>query len=224
MITLEHITKRFSQTVAVDDVSMTIKSGERFVILGPSGSGKTTILRLIAGFEEPDIGKVVISGTVVSDPEIKVPPRKRNIGMVFQDLALWPHMTVVQNVGFGLEIDIKDRHEREVVIMVMLKSIGLDTKGGAYPNQLSGGEQQRVALARALIHKPKILLMDEPLANLDSELKSEMVDLILSLQDKDDFTLVYVTHDEQVAGRLATSTAKMIQGRLTEMKSTGKDE
>lgn len=214
MIKLKNVTKKFGKISAVNDASFKIEEKQRLVILGPSGCGKTTILRLIAGFEKPDEGEIHIDGRLASNPQILIPANKRNIGMVFQDLALWPHMNVADNIGFGLENVFKDRQKRDEEIDNIIKLMHLKEKSSSYPAQLSGGEQQRVALARALIRRPQILLMDESLANLELELKEKLLRLIIDLQVQFNITLVYVTHDEYAAKVLAERVALMRQGRI----------
>jgi len=222
LIELKNITKRYNQLIAVDDVSLKIEERQRIVILGPSGCGKTTLLRLIAGFEEPDNGEIIIDESIVNNPKIKVSPQKRKIGMVFQDLALWPHMDVADNIGFGLESVFKHKAKIKEEIEVILRLVHLQDRSAAYPARLSGGEQQRVALARALIRRPEILLMDEPLVNLDFELKEKLMRLIMKLQLEFNITLVYVTHDEYMVKQLADKIVVMHQGRIEQLKN--KDE
>src|SRR6266540_5389439 len=167
---LRGISKTFGDTIAVDDLSLSIEPGEFVSILGPSGCGKTTTLRLIAGFERPDTGRILIGGQDLTH----VPPQRRNIGVVFQSYALFPHMTVAENVAFGLEMRGVDAAERTRRVGETLELVGLGAFTGRFPRQLSGGQQQRVALARALVIRPQILLLDEPLSNLDAKLREEM--------------------------------------------------
>ncbi len=222
MIELKNITKRFDKLTAVNEVSLKIERIQRLAILGPSGSGKTTLLRLIAGFVEPDSGRIYINGRLANDPRILISPHRRNIGMVFQDLALWPHMNVEKNIGFGLENLIRDKEARQQEINNFLKMVNLEKKKHIYPSRLSGGEQQRVALARALIRKPEVLLLDEPLVNLDFELKQKLLQLILDLQKQFNITLIYVTHDEYVARYLAEKIAFIREGKIDQIGN--KDE
>lgn len=214
MITLKGVTKKFGQVRAVHEASLTVKEGERVVILGHSGCGKTTLLRLIAGLERPDEGEIIIRDRLASSPSVWVEPIKREIGMIFQDLALWPHMNAMENVGFGLKASGGNKKALDEEIKEILKLVHLENKVTYYPRKLSGGEQQRVALARALAQRPKILLMDEPLVSLDFDLKEQMIKLILDLQRQFDITLVYVTHDRDAANYLNGRVVWMDHGRI----------
>lgn len=214
MIRLKNITKKYGSKIAVADISFEIAEGSIITVIGPSGCGKTTTLRLIAGLERPDSGEVYLNGELASSPRKILDPCKRNIGMVFQDLALWPHMTVRQNVAFPLKGTKADSHERTVQAEEMLQMVNLHVHDTQYPSQLSGGEQQRVALARALVLQPRILLFDEPLANLDSLLKREIIDTILELHRKLRFTLVYVTHNQEEFSRIEDRVILMRAGRI----------
>ncbi len=205
MIAFEHVTFRYGRSSILQDFSLQVERGERLVLLGPSGCGKTTILRLVAGFVAPDSGIVSIEGRPVSiDGRIVVPPEKREVGMVFQDLALWPHMSVEENVGFGLKVKNVPKKERNRRIEEILRLVGLERFGKKRPSDLSGGERQRVALARALVLEPKILLMDEPLSSLDRPLAERLAQEIVRLQRKIGFTLLYVTHLEEEAAIIGT--------------------
>ena len=218
MIELQGLTKRYHETVALHDVTLHIAARERLMICGHSGCGKTTLLRLIAGLEKPDCGEIRLNKKIASAPEILIAPEQRNIAMVFQDLALWPHMTVEQNIGFGLEGAIKDRDARREAVDAILRLLHLEGKGASYPSTLSGGEQQRVALGRAIIRKPAILLMDEPLAHVDDDLRDILARLILEIQSQFGITLVYVTHDRDLAKLLAGSIALMSKGRIEKVE------
>ena len=212
-ITLKNITKFYDRNKVLDSVSFTIEAKERIVIFGPSGCGKTTLLRIIAGFVAPDTGTLFIEDEPVADNGVVIKtPRERNIGMVFQDLALWPHMSVRENIAFGLKANGVCRSEREERIRTILELVDMVGYDERKPSQLSGGEQQRVALARALVLEPKILLMDEPLSSLDAELNMRLRKEILSLQQKLGFTLVYVTHNKDEASDIATRLIKMDLG------------
>jgi len=214
-ITLRGLTKRFGAVAAVSALDLEIREGELITLLGPSGCGKTTTLRLIAGLEMPDAGEVMFGERVVT----RLPPERRNVGIVFQSYALFPHMTVWQNVAFGLEMRrepgavIRER-VREILERVQLA--GLEER---YPHQLSGGQQQRVALARALVMNPAVLLLDEPLANLDAKLREDMRFYIRGLQREVGITTVYVTHDQAEAMVLADRVAIMRNGRLQQIGS-----
>jgi iron(III) transport system ATP-binding protein len=214
-IELKNVTKHFGARTILKDISLRIEQSERLVLWGPSGCGKTTVLRLIAGLESPDAGTIHIGGRTVADPKSDlVPPEERHIGMVFQDLALWPHMTVQQNLMFGLKARRVARAEAESRIDSILKTVDLHSRLNAKPNQLSGGEQQRVALARALVLKPSILLMDEPLSSLDEALKQQIVADVLAFHRDLTFTLVYVTHDRSEAEAIASRVCKLSDGVL----------
>jgi ABC-type sugar transport system ATPase subunit len=214
-IELDRVFKRFGERIILDDVSLQVEKAERLVLFGPSGSGKTSVLRLIAGLETPDTGEIRIEDRVVaSSGKNLVPPEKRNVGMVFQDLALWPHMTVQQNLMFGLKARGVGKREAAARVREMLRRVGLEQRIDAKPHQLSGGEQQRVALARALVTHPSILLMDEPLSSLDDERKRAIASDLLGLQSQLGFTLIYVTHDRVEAELLRSRVYQMRGGRL----------
>ena len=209
-ISLRGLTKRFGSTVAVDDLTLSLASGELVALLGPSGCGKTTTLRMIAGFETPTAGQVRLGDRDVTD----APPEKRNCGMVFQNYALFPHLTVYQNIAFGLQMRGVDRGQIDRRVVEILDKVGLGGLGGRYPRQLSGGQQQRTALARALVINPSVLLLDEPLANLDAKLREEMRFYIRSLQREFHITTLYVTHDQAEALVLADRVAVLMDGVL----------
>jgi spermidine/putrescine transport system ATP-binding protein len=212
-IRFERVTKRFGPVVAVNDVSFTIRGGEFFSMLGPSGCGKTTSLRMIAGFEQPDAGRVLLQGEDVT----WVSPRKRNVNMVFQAYGLFPHMTVAQNVAFGLEIKRVARAEREQRVAEMLRIVQLDGYERRRPGQLSGGQQQRVALARALVNRPAALLLDEPLGALDLKLRKEMQLELKAVQGETGTTFVYVTHDQEEALTMSDRIAVMNGGVVEQL-------
>ena len=209
-ISLRGLTKRFASTVAVNDLTLSLASGELVALLGPSGCGKTTTLRMIAGFETPTEGRVLLGDRDVTGS----PPEKRNCGMVFQNYALFPHLTVSQNVAFGLQMRGVDRRQTDRRVAEILSKVGLGGLGGRYPRQLSGGQQQRTALARALVINPSVLLLDEPLANLDAKLREEMRFYIRSLQREFHITTLYVTHDQAEALVLADRVAVLMDGVL----------
>src|SRR5215470_12160480 len=173
-VSLDGLTKKFTGMAAVDDLRLEIKDGEFISLLGPSGCGKTTTLRLVAGFLQPDAGEIRVNDKVISSSSILIPPERRNMSMIFQSYAIWPHMTVFQNVAYGLKLRGVDRHGIETRVNQMLDVVRLRGFGARYPSELSGGQQQHVALARALVVEPSILLLDEPLSNLDAHLREEM--------------------------------------------------
>ncbi|MGM9560759.1 MAG: ABC transporter ATP-binding protein [Phascolarctobacterium sp.] len=213
-VRIEHVFKRFGGVTAVNDFNLVVKDGEFVSILGPSGCGKTTTLRMIAGFERATEGEIYIGEQCVSS-SIKgsfAPPEKRDIGMVFQSYAVWPHMTVAENVGYPLKIQKVDKAERERRVQEMLELVHLGEYGKRYPNQLSGGQQQRVALARALVAEPGLLLLDEPLSNLDAKLRESMRFEILEIQKKTGITVVYVTHDQGEAMAMSDRVVVMSMG------------
>jgi iron(III) transport system ATP-binding protein len=209
-ITLKNLNKSFGSTVALRDVSLQIEPGELFFLLGPSGCGKTTLLRHLAGFYTPDSGEVFFGETDVT----RVPPHLRNTAMMFQSYALWPHMTVGKNVAFGLEERKVDKFDIEEQVGAALKMVQMDGMEGRRITQLSGGQQQRVALARALVVRPDILLLDEPLSNLDAKLRLEMRWEVRRLCKEFGLTAVYVTHDQKEALSVADRLAVMNEGAL----------
>jgi len=212
-VELREVTKRHGTTVAVDRLSLSIRRGEFFSLLGPSGSGKTTTLRLLAGFEQPDGGEILIEGT----PMIGVPPNRRPVNLVFQNYALFPHMTVEQNVTFGLEMKGLPPAEIRPRVAETLEMVQLSSKLERFPGQLSGGEQQRVALARALVNQPAVLLLDEPLGALDKKLRQEMEVELKALQERVGITFVCVTHDQEEALTMSDRLAVLNQGRLLQV-------
>jgi iron(III) transport system ATP-binding protein len=212
MIELENLTKTFGSHRAVDRVTLRIPDREQLGILGPSGSGKTTLLRLIAGLEVPDSGSIRMDGRLVSSPDCMVPPSERSIGFVFQNAALWPHMTVAGNIRFGLsDLPKKEQDERTRFLM---ERVGILPLAGRYPQEISGGEARRVALARALAPKPRILLLDEPLTNLDRSLREGLLLLIRETVQETGSSMVYVTHDEEEAEFLARTRIRFDRGRI----------
>src|SRR5918994_643887 len=211
MIRLEGVTKRFGATTAVDEASLCVEYGEVVALLGPSGCGKTTLLRLIAGFADPDGGTVEVAGRRVAGAGTWIPPERRRVGMVFQDYALFPHLTVAENVGFGLP-----RRARAGRVAELLAIVGLDDLGRRYPHELSGGQQQRVALARALAPSPELVLLDEPWSNVDpflrETLRAEVSDIIRPLG----VTVLLVTHDREEAFSVADRIALMRDGAVVQ--------
>ena len=217
-IVVDAVTKRFDDVVAVNDVSITIPGGEFFSMLGPSGCGKTTTLRMIAGFEAPDAGRIVLQGVDVTH----VPPPKRNVNMVFQAYGLFPHMTVGENIAFGPRIKKWTREETRVRVAEAIRTVRLDGFEDRRPGQLSGGQQQRVALARALVNRPAALLLDEPLGALDLKLRKEMQLELKELQQHTGTTFVYVTHDQEEAMTMSDRIAVM-NGGVVEQLATPKE-
>ena len=207
---VSHITKRFAGAPAVDDVSFDVPKGSFATLLGPSGCGKTTTLRMIAGFYDPDVGDIEIGGRRVND----LPAHRRGTAMVFQDYALFPHMTVYDNVAYGLRVAGRPRPERDKRVNDTLAFVGLSGMGGRWPNQLSGGQQQRVAVARALVIEPQVLLLDEPLSNLDAKLREQLRVELRILQRRLGMTFVYVTHDQDEALSLSDWIAVMNAGKV----------
>jgi iron(III) transport system ATP-binding protein len=214
---LENLTKRYSDVVSVDGMTMSVAHGEFVCLLGPSGCGKTTTLRMIAGFLEPDAGEIRVGGKVVSSAQSVVPPERRNMSMIFQSYAVWPHMTVRQNVGYGLKMKSMPSLEQQSRTDVALDATKLRAQAERYPSELSGGQQQRVALARALVTKPDILLLDEPLSNLDTNLRGDMRFEIRRLHDEFHYTSIYVTHDQVEAMTMADRIVIMNAGRIEQI-------
>jgi putative spermidine/putrescine transport system ATP-binding protein len=210
---LEGVRKSYGHVLAVAGVDLTVYEGEFFTLLGPSGSGKTTLLRLIAGFERPDSGRIELAGRDVTG----VPPHMRDTNTVFQDYALFPHMTVAENIGYGLRVKgiaKPERRERVERALTMVRLAGLDNRR---PNQLSGGQRQRVALARAVVNEPEVLLLDEPLGALDLKLRQEMQLELKRIQKKVGITFVYVTHDQEEALTMSDRMAVMANGRIEQI-------
>jgi len=212
-ITIQNLTKAFGATPVLKDISLTIGSRELFFLLGPSGCGKTTLLRLIAGFYQPDAGELRFGDRLMNT----VAPHDRNTGMVFQNYALWPHMTVFQNVAYGLEVRKVQAAELRRRVDETLASVRMEKYADRSPNQLSGGQQQRVALARALVIRPDVLLLDEPLSNLDARLRLEMRDEIRRIHSETRITTVYVTHDQKESLSLASRMAVLREGVVEQL-------
>ena len=215
MLEVQHISCKYSSEVAVDDISFRVKQGERLCLLGPSGCGKTTILKAIAGFHVPACGNIYIDGTTVCSTETFVPTQSRRIGMVFQDHALFPHLSARENVGAGLWREVKNK--KDMVVSDLMDILGIGNLGDRYPHELSGGQQQRVALARALAPKPLLLLMDEPFSNLDLELRLRLSQEVSELLKAYSITSVIVTHDQQDAFLLGDKVGVIAAGRLLQL-------
>src|SRR5437899_9631128 len=216
-VDLRGLTKRFGSLAVVDNVSLKIDHGQLVCLLGPSGCGKTTTLRLIAGFLEPSDGEIHVGERLVSSKARTLPPEQRNMSMIFQSYALWPHMTVTENIVYGLRLRKMDRDTIAKKLAAILATTKLEPLAQRYPGELSGGQQQRVALARALIVEPETLLLDEPLSNLDANLREEMRFEIRRLHDEYRYTTVYVTHDQSEAMTTADRIAVMNLGRIEQL-------
>ena len=203
MIDIRHITKKYGDIKILDNLSFQLKDAETAVILGPSGSGKSTLLRLVAGLEMPDSGEIFIAGSLCTGSalQVPVPPHKRNLGFVFQSAALWPHMTVEQNILFGIEGMPKKQSVAR--LEELLEKTAISHLKGRYPDEISGGEARRVSIARSLAPHPRCLLMDEPLTNIDAELKDELLKFILDSVKAEGTSLLYVTHDQSEANRIS---------------------
>lgn len=213
-ITIKNLTKRFGDVAAVDNVSLTIEPGSFLTLLGPSGCGKTTLLRCVAGLEDPDGGEIYIGEKLVfSQPKgISLAPGKRDLGLVFQNYALWPHMKVDKNITFALEIQKMDREEMKRRMRDALAEVKMEGYEDRYPREMSGGQQQRIALARMLAYRPKVFLMDEPLSNLDARLRIDMRTELKRLHHVSGATTIYVTHDQVEALTMSTTIAVMKEG------------
>ncbi len=216
-LTAERIGKSFGDLQVVSDVSLDVRDGEFIAVLGPSGCGKTTLLRMIAGFEPVTTGRLTIGDTVVSDAGTHVPPERRRVGIVFQNYALWPHMSVAENVGYALRVAKVDRASRDRRVADALALVNLTGLEDRRPANLSGGQRQRVALARALVAAPSLVLFDEPLANLDVHLRASMEDEFADFHKRTGTTIVYITHDQAEAMALADRIAVMDHGRLIQL-------
>jgi len=216
-VSIRGLHKRYGDVAAVDGLDLDVKPGELVALLGPSGCGKTTTLRVVAGFLAPDSGEVWVGDRCLSSPATVIPPEQRRMGMIFQSYALWPHMTVAQNVAYGLRFNGVPRTERDGKVTEMLRVVQLAGYEQRYPGELSGGQQQRVAVARALVVEPEILLLDEPLSNLDASLREEMRFEIRRLHETFGITTLYVTHDQSEAMVISDRVAVLDQGRVAQI-------
>ena len=220
-LALDRVSKTFGATVAVDSISLEAPQGRFLALLGPSGCGKTTILRLIAGFETATAGRIVHGDKVWSDAGngTHIPAEKRRVGVVFQSYALWPHLTVAGNVGYPLRVAKLNRPDRDAAVGLALETVGLSGFGERQPAELSGGQRQRVALARCLVMEPDIVVLDEPLANLDAHLRVAMMEVFSAFHSETGATMIYVTHDQAEAMALADRIAVMFDGRFAQVDS-----
>src|SRR5512133_621113 len=216
-LVLRNVSKKFGGYTAVDNLNLTLNEGELVSLLGSSGCGKTTTLRMIAGFMTPSEGTIELDGRVISSPQSSLPPEKRQMSMIFQSYAIWPNMTVEENVAYGLKLRKVPAAESKRRVSQMLDVVQLGPLRDRYPAELSGGQQQRVALARSMVVKPSILLLDEPLSNLDANLREEMRFEIRRLHDEFKMTMVYVTHDQAEAMVTSDRIAVMNQGRIEQI-------
>jgi spermidine/putrescine transport system ATP-binding protein len=212
-LVFENLSKHFGSTRAADNVSLSIQKGEFFSLLGPSGCGKTTLLRILAGFEQPDKGRVLLDGEDITS----LPPHKRKVNTIFQNYALFPHMTVWENIAFGLRISKRPKREIEEEVERMLHLIQMEDQAQKRPDQISGGQKQRVAVARALVNRPQVLLLDEPLAALDLKLRQRMLIELDLIHDQVGITFLYVTHDQGEAMSLSDRIAVMNRGRIEQV-------
>ena len=213
-VIVSDLMKRFGDFTAVDQICFSIRHNEFFSLLGPSGCGKSTTLRCIAGLEDPDGGLIEIGGRRVFDADTNIPPNKRLLGMVFQNYAIWPHMTVYENISYPLRIAKKDSSEIQKTVTRVMETLGIGTLGHRKPHELSGGQQQRVALGRSLAMEPNLLLLDEPLSNLDAKLREEMRVELKTIQERTGTPILYVTHDQLEAMALSDRIAIMKDGKI----------
>jgi iron(III) transport system ATP-binding protein len=219
VLVIQNLIKSYAGRQVLADVSLTVRAGDCLALVGPSGCGKTTLLRLIAGLDDADAGIIAINGQVASNPRVRLAPHRRRVGMVFQDLALWPHLTACQNVEFMVPAAVRGRKVRMARARQLLAAVQLDAQHGSHPHQLSRGQQQRVALARTLAGEPAILLLDEPFASQDSQLKAQMADMVREIRRANGITTVYVTHTTEEIPRLADRVVRIETGTLGQVLS-----
>jgi len=217
LLKILHLIKKYGRLNAVNDLSLDVEKGDIVALLGPSGCGKTTTLRCVAGLEKPDDGEIIINGKTVFSRNVFVPPEKRNVGMVFQSYALWPHMNVFDNVAYPLKLRRYARPEIRKQVLKALELVGLSGMEYKFPSQLSGGQQQRVALARAIVYEPQLILLDEPLSNLDAKLRERVRGELKYLLKKIGLTALYVTHDQEEAFVIADRIVLMDAGRIVQV-------
>ena len=216
MIAVEHLTKRFGRNLVLDDISETIREGEKVVVIGPSGSGKSTFLRCLNLLEQPTKGTITIDGTVITDPKVNIDAIRRQMGMVFQHFNLFPNMTIRKNITLApVKTKLMGQEEADALALSLLKRVNLEDKADAYPNQLSGGQKQRIAIVRALAMKPKVMLFDEPTSALDPEMVGEVLEVMKELADEG-MTMVVVTHEMGFAREVGTRVLFMDGGHILE--------
>ena len=216
MIAVEHLTKRFGRNLVLDDISETIREGEKVVVIGPSGSGKSTFLRCLNLLEQPTKGTITFDGTVITDPKVNIDAIRRQMGMVFQHFNLFPNMTIRKNITLApVKTKLMGQEEADALALSLLKRVNLEDKADAYPNQLSGGQKQRIAIVRALAMKPKVMLFDEPTSALDPEMVGEVLEVMKELADEG-MTMVVVTHEMGFARSVATRVLFMDEGVIAE--------
>ena len=216
MIAVEHLTKRFGRNLVLDDISETIREGEKVVVIGPSGSGKSTFLRCLNLLEQPTKGTITFDGTVITDPKVNIDAIRRQMGMVFQHFNLFPNMTIRKNITLApVKTKLMGQEEADALALSLLKRVNLEDKADAYPNQLSGGQKQRIAIVRALAMKPKVMLFDEPTSALDPEMVGEVLEVMKELADEG-MTMVVVTHEMGFAREVGSRVLFMADGKLLE--------
>ena len=216
MIAVEHLTKRFGRNLVLDDISETIREGEKVVVIGPSGSGKSTFLRCLNLLEQPTKGTITFDGTVITDPKVNIDAIRRQMGMVFQHFNLFPNMTIRKNITLApVKTKLMGQEEADALALSLLKRVNLEDKADAYPNQLSGGQKQRIAIVRALAMKPKVMLFDEPTSALDPEMVGEVLEVMKELADEG-MTMVVVTHEMGFAREVGTRVLFMDSGHILE--------